>query len=245
MMKLPVLRGRIARRVLINFRVEAEAARRMVPAPFVPRLQRGFAVAGVCLIRLESIRPAGAPAWLGTSSENAAHRIAVCWDDGAGGTCEGVFIPRRDSASWLNRLAGGRLFPGVHGHAGIDVRDDGVAIDYRLKTRDGVSVSLRGRATRDLPAGSCFASLAEASAFFASGALGYSATPGSGRLDGVRLQTEGFALTPLAVERVHASRFAGAAFAFDSAFVMRDLAHEWHAAPALSARASASAPDRS
>jgi hypothetical protein len=127
----------------------------------------------------------------------------------------------------------------------VDVRDDGAAIDYRLRTRDGVSVSLRGRATSDLPTGSCFGSRAEASAFCASGALGYSAAPGTARLDGVRLELHDPALAPLAVEHVQASVFADAAFVFDSAFVMRELAHAWHTTPSLSAGASASAPDRS
>ena len=74
------------------------------------RTTDGRGVAGICLIRLRHIRPRFVPSRFGITSENAAHRIAVVWDGGG----EGVFIPRRDTSSRLNSLAGGRLFPGVH-----------------------------------------------------------------------------------------------------------------------------------
>ena len=92
-MKVPVLRGIIKRRMLINFRVDASVMERFLPAPFRPKLHQGYAIAGICLIRLEEIRPGGLPALLGVSSENAAHRIAVEWDEPSEGTSEGVFIP--------------------------------------------------------------------------------------------------------------------------------------------------------
>jgi hypothetical protein len=52
------------------------------------------------------------PAWLGIDSENAAHRIAVEWDSD-GKKHEGVFIPKRNTASAFNYWSGGRVFPGV------------------------------------------------------------------------------------------------------------------------------------
>jgi hypothetical protein len=65
---------------------------------------------------LESIRPRGLPAFLGVSSENPAHRLAVESGDSEGQLQEGVFIPRCETNSWVNALAGGRLFPGETGH---------------------------------------------------------------------------------------------------------------------------------
>ena len=76
-MRLPLIRGLIRRRLLINFRVEAEVARRCLPALFSPKLHQGYAIAGICLIRLEHIRPSGLPGRWGITSENAAHRMAV------------------------------------------------------------------------------------------------------------------------------------------------------------------------
>src|SRR6202022_39026 len=69
-------------------------------------------------------RPLGLPAIVGLSSENAAHRVAVCWTTPDGEYREGVYIPRRDSNSLANHLVGGRLFSGEHHRASFDVHDD-------------------------------------------------------------------------------------------------------------------------
>ena len=97
-MRLPTVHGIIGRRLLVNFRAEPEVVQRHLPSPFRPKLHDGRAVAGICLIRLEDIRPRWFPRMLGLSSENAAHRIAVLWDDD-NGSHEGVYIPRRDTGS--------------------------------------------------------------------------------------------------------------------------------------------------
>src|SRR5438067_2357473 len=120
-MTLPVIEGVIRRRILVNFRVDADVMQRQLPEPFRPKLLDGAAVAGICLIRLEQMRPQWLPLPVGMSSENAAHRVAVCWTDADGQPREGVYIPRRDSNSILNTLAGGRLFPGVYQRAHFDV----------------------------------------------------------------------------------------------------------------------------
>src|SRR5690348_2599388 len=95
-MMLPALRGLVRRRVLVNFRVDPAVIQRQLPASFRPKLLGNWAVAGICLIRVEQLRPKGIPAALGRASENAAHRIAVTWIDNTGMTREGVYIPRRD-----------------------------------------------------------------------------------------------------------------------------------------------------
>ena len=55
-------------------------------------------MAGICLIRLRHIRPRVLPWWMGISSENAAHRIAVQWES-EGQVREGVYVVRRDTSS--------------------------------------------------------------------------------------------------------------------------------------------------
>src|SRR5437764_15331583 len=110
-MRIPVIRGTIDRRILVNYRVGPKVLEKILPPPFRPKLVNGVGMAGVCLIRLKSIRPRFLPGFVGISSENAAHRIAVEWEQD-GTPHEGVFIRRRDTSSRLNALAGGRLFPG-------------------------------------------------------------------------------------------------------------------------------------
>ena len=97
-MNIPTLIGTIRRRILVNFRADPDVIQHFLPQGFRPKLQDGHAVAGICLIRLENIRPKFVPDLVGINSENAAHRIAVEWDEN-GDVKEGVFIPRRDTDS--------------------------------------------------------------------------------------------------------------------------------------------------
>ena len=234
-LRLPTIRGLIRRRMLVNFRVDAAAMGRFLPAPFRPKLHGGHAIAGICLIRLERMRPAWLPDLGGIASENAAHRIAVVWDDPARGPREGVYIPRRDTDSRLNYLAGGRIFPGEQHLADFEVAEAGGQIDLAARARDGrMSLAVHARETDALPTSSCFGALSESSAFFEGGSVGYSATSDGCRLDGIRLQTVAWQVRPLAVDRVESSFFADeAAFpagsvVFDHALLMRNIVHSWH-----------------
>ena len=234
-MRLPVINGLIRRRLLVNFRVDAEVMRRFLPLPFRPKLHRGFAIAGICLIRLEQVRPGWLPRFGGSASENAAHRIAVLWDEPSGESREGVFIPRRDTGSWLNHLAGERIFPGEHHFADFTVTDDGSRISMSIRARAGqLKGQLRAHENGSLPESSCFESLAESASYFEGGSVGYSVTRDCCRLDGIRLQTDGWQVHPLAIEHVESSFFAdessfpAGSVTFDHALIMRDLSHQWH-----------------
>ncbi|GMU83281.1 MAG: hypothetical protein AMXMBFR47_31510 [Planctomycetota bacterium] len=234
----PSIYGLIRRRILVNYRVDPTVMQRHLPTSMRPRLHAGFAIAGICLIRLEEIRPAGFPRLLGVSSENAAHRVAVCWRDSADEPHEGVFIPRRDTGSYLNHLAGGRLFPGEHHLADFDVEDDGMRVTMAIRSRDGrMRVELSGGEIDSLPSDSCFGSLADASAFFEGGCIGYSSRRDCCDLDGIELQTDGWRVRPLAVDRVASSyfddrtNFPSGSIAFDHALIMRNVQHRWVAVP--------------
>ena len=54
-MKIPTIRGVIDRRILANFRIDADRMAAALPAPFVPQLHQGWAVGGICLIRLKQV----------------------------------------------------------------------------------------------------------------------------------------------------------------------------------------------
>jgi len=160
---------------------------------------------GICLIRLEQIRLKGMPAFLGASSENAAHRIAVTWSED-GSRREGVYIPRRDTNCFLNVLVGGRLFPGEHHRAAFQVVEEGERIDLAMQSRDGqVELSVRSSVAPELPATSVFRGLEEASAFFEAGSLGYSATAAGDHLDGVILRTTTWHVEPLKIAELYSS----------------------------------------
>jgi uncharacterized protein YqjF (DUF2071 family) len=232
-MRLPTIQGTIHRRILANFRVAPLVMQEQLPARFRPKLHNGFAVAGICMIRLEHIRPKMMPEVIGVDSENAAHRVAVLWDED-GQTKEGVFISRRDTDSKLNLLMGGRVFPGEHHESTFEVHEGGDAINIRIQSLDNaVSVAIEGRITDQLPSTSIFSSLAEASSFFEGGAVGYSVTHDHDRLDGLRLKTKEWRVEPLAVKLVESSyfsdetKFPKQSVEFDHALIMRNVTHEW------------------
>lgn len=235
-MRLPVIQGIIRRRILANFRVDPETMQRQIPARFQPKLKNGFALAGICLIRLEDIRPRLMPEILGLNSENAAHRVAVTWaEDGT--TREGVFISRRDTGSQISHLLGGRIFPGEHHHASFSVADSEAEISLAMKSDDAlVTLEIAGSIAREMPAASIFSSLAEASKFFEGGSVGYSVTSDPGRLDGLKLETREWRVEPLEVKRIYSSyfsdetKFPKGTVEFDHALIMRNIQHEWHSA---------------
>ena len=220
--------------------MDLAAIQRQLPARFRPKLQAGYAVAGICPIRLEHLRPKHFPALVGLNSENAAHRVAVLWDDDEGITREGVFIPRRDTNSPVNLLLGGRAFPGEHHRATFKVRELESRVRLAVYSEDGtVAVEVAGTVAPALPATSIFPSLPATSAFFEAGAVGYSVTSSARRLDGLTLATDQWRVEPLAVEHVYSSYFADEALfpkgtaTFDHALIMRNIAHEWHHAADL------------
>jgi hypothetical protein len=136
----------------------------------------------------------------------------------------------------MNHLAGGRLFPGEHQRATFRVDDAGDRIALAMRSADGrVQVDVAGRVAAELPTTSIFRTVAEASAFFEPGSVGYSATASGRRLDGVVLKTHSWSVAPLAIEQVASTYFADetvfppGAVMFDCALIMRNIAHEWQA----------------
>lgn len=236
---IPTMHGLIDRRMLVNFRVQPDVIRRLLPPYFRPKLVKGWAMAGVCLIRLADIRPRGFPLPCGLTSENAAHRIAVEWDEN-GIMREGVFIPRRDTSSSLQALAGGCVFPGVHHVADFEVTESSDEFQLRMRSRDDTAfVEVHARRAAQIPKTSIFASLDEASEFFMHGSVGYSATNNPNCCDGLELFTDKWQVEPLEVLSLNScffndpSRFPLGSIRFDCALLMRNIAHEWHVLPQM------------
>lgn len=233
--------GEVERRLLVNYRVDPAAITRVLPSPFRPALVDGWAVAGICLIRLGHLRPRGVPRALGLRSENAAHRVAVTWDD-ASGSHTGVYIPRRDTNSAVNALVGGRLYPGEHHRARFEVHETGTDLSVAFTSDDrSADVSVRVRLVDSLSDSAVFPDLASASAFFERGAVGFSATKDSHRLDGLELRTSAWRVEAGQVLEARSSFFddvdlfpPGSA-QIDCALVMRHVPVSWYALPSLRA----------
>ncbi|WP_229074473.1 DUF2071 domain-containing protein [Actinoplanes sp. DH11] len=245
----PRLASVVERRLLVNYRTDPEITARLVPAPLRPQVVDGWAVSGICLIRLRGVRPArpgarggAAAGWVGPSSENAAHRIAVEWDT-PDGVATGVYIPRRDTGSRLNAWAGGRLFPGWHHRSDFRVRDDADGLRVAVgDPDDGVRVDVHARTATTLSGSHLFPGIDQASAFFRHGATGFSTTPDPARLDGVRLHTGHWQVTPMTLVSVRSTffddpvRFPPGSAVPDCALLMRDVPATWIPLPPMPVR---------
>ncbi|TAE44059.1 MAG: hypothetical protein EAZ89_21790, partial [Bacteroidetes bacterium] len=201
-----------------------------LPPSFRPKIYQGKAIVGICLIRLKNIKPKGLPDFMGVSSENGAHRIAVEWDH-QGEVRSGVYIPRRDTSLRLNTLAGGRIFPGKHYYAAFNVAEDKGAYHIDFKSSDGTETLIDAKETSQFSTTSIFGTLENASDFFEKGDLGYS--PNKNKFDGLRLKAYRWEVRPLDVLKVRSSFFENEAVfpkgsvVFDNALLMTHIEHEW------------------
>lgn len=238
-MWLDMIHGTIERRVLLNYRLDPTVLQRALPPPFRPKLYHGYGVGGICMIHFSELRPRFTPRWLGLDSENAAHRIAVEWEQD-GERREGVFIPRRDTNSHFNRILGGRVFPGIFQKSTFETQEESASVSVRIMREDGgEEVAFTGHLAKDLPLTSIFPSLAEAVGFFSLGATGYSATHTKGHYHGMELRCLNWSVVPLSVDEARScffedrERFPPGTALLDCALLMRSTAHEWHSRPDL------------
>jgi hypothetical protein len=221
------LRAQVRRRLLISYRVNPEVAQTLIPEPFRPQIVDGSAVAGVCMIGLQSVRPGWLRPRLGFRTENVAHRIAVEWDED-GVTRSGVYIVERHSSSLLPVLAGGRLFPGVQKRARFKLDETSSRFRVAMSApgvRVAVDVELGGRWNSSL-----FPTVEAASSFHELGAVGWSPRRDGRGVEPLELTSTDWAVEPGRVVSVQSSFFdelpEGAAV-LDSVVVMRDLPFFW------------------
>lgn len=229
-MRLPTIHGYIDRRILINFTAEPNVIESIIPSPFKPKIYKGKAIVGICLIRLKHIKPKGFPDFLGVSSENGAHRMAVEWDQD-GVTKEGVYIPRRDTSLRLNTLVGGRIFPGKHYLAKFKVKEQNNNYQVAFTSSDNTSISINANETDSFDTGSIFETLENVSAFFEKGSIGYS--PNKDKNEELQLKAYTWKVKPMEVQSVYSSYFENetvfpkGSIHFDNALLMTRIEHEW------------------
>lgn len=216
------------RRLLISYRVEPLVAQSLVPQPFRPQLVNGSAVAGICIIGLESVRPGWLRLRVGVKTENVAHRIAVEWDEG-GVMRGGVYIVERHSSSLIPVLAGGRLFPGVQKRARFVLNETNNRFDIGM-TASGIDVSVDVELGGDWSS-SLFPTVEAASAFHEQGAIGWSPKRHGDGIEPLELTSRQWAVEPGRVRSIRSSFFdalpAGSAV-LDSVVIMRDIPFFWN-----------------
>jgi Uncharacterized conserved protein (COG2071) len=218
----------IERRLLVNVRIEPEVLGRLLPPPLRPHEVRGWAVGGVCFLRLGALRTPFLPFSIGLTTENVAHRYAVEWDDDHG-TQIGVYVPRRDTGSRMSALAGGKVFSGRYHMARFRVEDRRGHIKISSTSRDSeVHIDVSAHDTGSLRS-QLFDTVDDAVEFFRRGSLSYSPAGNSSCLDGIRLLCNHWDALPVEVEHFSSSVFTGqvdfpaGSCVLDSGLIMRDL----------------------
>src|SRR5258708_1100411 len=218
-MRRPRMSSVVERRLLVNYRVHPEVAASLLPVPLRPEQVGGWAVAGICLIRLGRLRPRWVPEW-----------------DGPQGRQTGVYIPRRASGSVVNVIACGGVFPGEDHRAQFDVYETAQDLHVAFASADGTTrVSVDVRTAQRFQGSRLFADLWEASDFFRRGSAGFSVTRDGQRLDGVELRTDLWCVEPLEVHAVRSSffddphRFPPGSAVLDCALLMSDIPVMWSA----------------
>ncbi len=231
-MRTDTVESTIERRLLVNYRIEPGLLARQLPKPFRPLVVSGWGVGGVCFIRLTGVRPRHFPSQLGMTTENAAHRFAVEWEDGEG-RHEGVYVPRRDTNSRITSWAGGKVFPGDYRLARFVVDESRTDLRIVVASRDSsIHLSVAARSSDEL-GGSLFGSVDQALAFFRRGSISYSPSLGGCNFDGVRLLSDRWAAEAVSVEHMTSSlfddvqQFPRGTCTLDSGLLMRNLPARW------------------
>ena len=230
--RIPRLATTVERRLLINYRVDATVAQGLLPNGLRPQLVDGSAVAGICMIRLNHLRPTWFRPRIGWGGENGTHRIAVEWDetdpDGSTVTRTGVYIPMRHSSSILPVIAGGRVFPGQHRRARFDVEETADHFRVGMAARN-YRVRADVRLSERFSSGMFADDLDAASTFFRKDAVGWSPAR-DGSLEGLRLDTDAWqvhAATAVTVESSLFDAMPPGAAELDCVLVMRDVPITW------------------
>lgn len=229
----PSARGKIDRRILINFSADPEFVRPLVPDQYGLQLANSRAVVGICLIRLKGMRPKFAPPVITLNSENIAHRIAVELSSSYGERSPGVYVPIRHTNSRITSTIGSRFFSGIYHLADFEIIEGGGNYHVKAQSKDKtMDISIDATITENFTS-SLFSSLQEASRFFQCGSVGFSPDRNGCEIEGVKLSTEGWNMNPLKVNSVYSSFYADedvfpkGSIEFDSALIMRDLPVAW------------------
>jgi hypothetical protein len=228
------MRGTIRRRLLVNALVEPGEAAHHLPAGLRPHvIDGGGTVVGCCLLDIHAIRPASLPAGVGTRLRAAAHRISVEWEDEAGATCVGVYVPVRHTDSHAARVLGGRWFPGVHRKASIGLTDDGRRLCWTVEPGErGSEYGVRVSASIISSSTSSSALCEPIGGTCLSAAVGLSPDH-HGSLEAARMEPDHRRAVPVEIDDLDSAFLAGFSTAQPAtSYLMRDVDVTWTKVPA-------------
>lgn len=163
------VKGVIARRVLITYRIDPVVVSEILPAPMRPKLYERYAIGGVSLIRHHDLQTDFAPFFRLDVTEGAEYHFAVEFDED-GKTRSGVYVVRRESNSFSDRDIFELYYPGGPSHSHFDSVETESSILMKVTSLDDdVEIEFKGNVRTDWPEGSVFLTIEDAGDFFFSG----------------------------------------------------------------------------
>lgn len=160
--------GRLAECVLVSYRTPAGSVRGWLPAGLELVTRGEWAFWNIVACRVEGMRPAGLPSWLGLDYHHVAYRLLVRAQV-AGATVDGLYFLRSDADNGLIAASGNWLSDFRFHRAAISVQGTGrdLALRVRSSGRRGgeAELEVENAAGAVLAEDSCFASAAEAAGF--------------------------------------------------------------------------------
>ena len=234
------MQGTIRHRLLVNALVDPDEAARHLPDGLRPHIAEDATVVGCCLLSIDRVRPAGFPAKFGRPLVAVAHRISATWDDEAGETNVGVFVPVRPTTSAPARVIGGRWFPGVHRPATIGHDVTSCNQSWSVEPRSSADrYSIRVRAT--VAPGEATEPFEPTGETCLSAAVGVS-PDGRGVLEAARMEPDHHLANQVEIDKLD-SHFLDAFTSIrpTTSYLMRDVQVRWTraSAPAVAATGGA------
>lgn len=159
------VRGHIARCWLFTYQTPLETAKRLLPPRLEPITQGEVAFWNIVVCRLEAMRPAPFPAFVGLGYRHVAYRLYARLPMPDGSAIEGLYFLRSDCDNPLMTALGNQLTD-FHFHtASIQMKEEDTKVELNIQSPDAPAQALLNRnAAPALPAYSAFSSLEEASA---------------------------------------------------------------------------------
>lgn len=95
--------------VSLNYAVDVDAVRALLPRPLEPEIHEGRAWVQLLVSRLREMRPQGLPALFGVSFHQASYRVAVAYRSLSGRVRRGGYFIRSETDHSVMRAIGNRL----------------------------------------------------------------------------------------------------------------------------------------
>lgn len=166
MKRLAQATGILEDTVLLNFRTDPNVLKRLLPAPFVPRLVDGYGLVGILMFKMRDLACETNMGLPSPPSDHVLYRVAVSWQQGTR-THHGMYLLRHEVNTRLpvrQRKRG--LFPVAAQPVRWHKAPEAGKFEWSLQTRNRTRLKVQARLAAYFPPGSVFDSLDQASVFF-------------------------------------------------------------------------------